>query len=626
MKHVFSIIIGIFLGVIISSILIYKDQFHVSYTEITYAEDKSPVFEFLPDDEKTLKAFTDAEQEWANFEENFKADSSWKTIYGDLNKLTNLYYFVVGKIEYQPSSKALEIIAQNYGLDIKSAEAAVNGSISALMKSKKINTTRNYDQAIVALAQIKQDYDEYKEMFDIKSMVDLDAGIHEIFTNGDIQDSGFDLVKDLTDIEKILFKDTTKTFVGGNWDLSLPSPYVAGPGDIKADIIPNESGLQNASPSSPSSPSQLEQTKAALTLSEDKKSATFRIGDQEVAADVLEEDVCPTPDPLKQAAQNFDKENGPKPRTGPGQTGGAGAGSGPGAFPDGTGTGTGTGGSGDPDQGAGQKPEEIVSIQPAPGEDYSEPFCPNSGSIAGNSVPESLIGVFGGAAAGGTSYGSGFPGLTLKVSICITIELIWKTVSSYYPSDSCILCEIEKMNETFTKFLAHGLSPGKTTGNLFESPTCKKSLISIDTIDMKFMAIGNPIPLPKTDDVMFGGNAGSEWNKYIQKQSGWWQEDVRKTAAEQVIEHSTAYVQPNTNYDAFLTNLQMEVAANTASVSRSIDQSDMGDEAAQIGLVSNSILKEFQQIRDFFKRYAEVFQNDVYEKSCNEASKKDFCS
>gem|GEM_PF-2135909 len=635
MKNVISIIIGIFLGVVVSSILIYEDSISFNYTETTYADDK--VTEQLQkehslewkSDEHWHKAVSDAEQSWADWEERFKADSSWNSVYGKIKTAVplDLYYFVIGKIEYQPGSKALEIIAQNYGLDMKSAEAAVNGSISALMKSKKVNTARSYDDASKLLIEIKKDYEEYKELFDMQSYIDLEVGPREVFSNGNSADSGFDLVKDLTEIEKILFKDTTETFVGGDWDLSLPSPYVESPGDVKTAVLLNDDIPQEGpSPSQPSS--QFAQIQSPLTLSEDKKTAKFMIGDQEVAAEVMDEDICPTPDPLKAAAQKFDKENKPKPRPGvlgPGGIGAADNGDGPGAAPGGNQAGGSGGNQGDDQGGSGGDD----GIQPAPGEDYKEPFCPNaqpdSNDMASDDAVTSLLG---GAKTIGASYGASLlnGGINFKVNVCITLELIWKTVASYNPSDSCVLCEIEKMNEVFTKFLAHGLSPSKTTGNIFESPTCKKSLISIDQIDMKFLAISNPIPLPRTDDVMFGGNAGDEWNKYIQKQSGWWQESSRTTNTEQTLEYSTTYAEPNAPYDQLVTDLQMEVAKNTSSISESLESTKLSDQAAQVGLVASSILKEVQQMKEFFIRYKEIFQNDVYKKGCQEAAKKDSCS
>jgi len=619
MKHGISIITGIFLGVIVSSVLIYIDKMPTSYGADS-ALDKSIQAEHPGEwinDDHWHKTVTDAMQKWTDWEDNFKRDSSWKSVFGDLkNKVPNLYYFVVGKVENQPHKKAIEIIAQNYALDFKSAEAAVNGSLTALMKSKKVNTARSYNDASALLIQVKKDYDEYKELFDIQSSLELSVGPLEIFANGNIQDSGFDLIQDLTDIEKILFKDTTKPSVGGPWELSLDSPYVQEPGDV---IGESPSG---APPVAPPSPTDVSQPVSPIKVSEDKKSATFKIGDQEVAAEVLAEDICPTPDPVKAATDNFDKEN-PNKKKPLAQKNGEGPGSVPGG---------GEGGGAVPleksDNGTPIAPEE--GIPPAPAHDYASSFCsnvvpPDNGSASDANF--SIGSIAGGASTGGASYGVNKPGMALKVGICISLDLVWKTVSSYNASDSCIKCEIEKMNEIFTKFLAHGLGPGKTTGNIFESPTCKKTLISIDMIDMKFMAIGNPIPIPKGDDATFGGNAAVEWNKYVQKQSGWWNDaETQKSDTSQTLEYSVNYASPNSGYDEIVTNLQMEVAQHMAEVGGEVEAAKIADKAAQIGLLSKSLISEFNQMKEFFIKYKDTFQKDIYKKGCQEAIKKEACS
>lgn len=384
---------------------------------------------------------------------------TWDDVFGPDKYGEDLYSLIYAKLITFPGKSALKEVATSAGLTQNEARAVLNGSITPIfnnpnMKSRNISQ----EQALIMLQKMQEDFALKSEAYAIEQEVDATIKPSELFADGDLSNSGFDLVFDLNRIEEILFLNESPVDVG--------APYPKG-GDSPINPTDNPS-LADGFVENNSSVAVAPLINGGNGLNENGK---LQIGDKEIPVEVLDKDVCDDgSSPLSQAAGNFDNAQG-------------------GAVNNGVARGDGNVAEDGGDAGNGGDGGDAAvargGVEPAPADDWKTAWC------------------------------KGLDDANVQISACIDIKMIKKTVSSFQAGDSCIACEMEQINSWLDKTLSHSLIPGKATGNLLESAKCKGQMFAIPLLNFQFIKIWNPVPPAPKDDLIENGNVFEEWNKFV---------------------------------------------------------------------------------------------------------------
>ena len=512
---------------------------------------------------------------WENFQAWNEENLSWKNIFSNLsNPGKNLYKFIGKNLVVEPEEEAIKVIANIYHLTYQQAEAAVKGSITILLNNTATPERMSTEQALKMQTDILNDYELYKELFDIQQEIDTSVAPTEIFSNGDLQDSGFDLIYDLNVIEKILFDDVTEVTSG--------KPLTEDEGALKSfmDAIPQ---TPKAEPKPQEIPVTIKESKTGTP-----QKAEIKIGDKIVSAEV-KEDVCAPADPLSNSLNKFNDQNPPGSKYNPGKPSGSSGGSNP-ESPN-----SGQNNSNNP-SGKGSVINAVASaeadewLQGFCGEEADEPTSPPFQSLTGNDDEPIDPNSF---------------GFSVKVALCLKVDLI-KTKAISSVSTSCIQCEINKINEYFNKTLGHSLIPNKTTGNIMESALCKKSFSSL--LDFKVHLVATPLPAAPADDLLFGKNIIAEWNKFVERFKPYGFDKFAKSETE---EFALSYVTPGTTSDELVLAMEQARAQNTAQADNDIKMSTIADDGTNMMLFSTAILSQMNEMKAYFESYKNMFDQIV---------------
>ncbi|MDD3862177.1 MAG: hypothetical protein PHP74_04820 [Candidatus Gracilibacteria bacterium] len=534
MKRFFPIIIGILAGTLSSGMIIYLNNNPVAFGE-------------------------DNVSGWENYQAWTEENLSWKTIFSNISTPgKNLYKFVGANLIVKPESEAIKAVASIYNLTPQETEAAVNGSIAVLFNNTSTPDNLSLEQAYKMQSDIMADYQSLKELFDIQQEIDTSVLPTEMFANGDLQDSGFDLIYDLNVMEKILFDSVT--------DVTSGKPLSSSQGALKSfmDAVPVAKA-----------PSPVIENKITI----ENKKAEIKVGDGVVEAPVLDEDVCPEDSVLDDSLDKFDKQNPPGSKNNPSPP-------------------ASTGGTSDlsPLNDNKDSTSKVVPAKKAPtgggfcGEIPDDPASPEFATLGGSEGPVAAAGAM---------------GFSVKVALCLTVELVKeKAISS--SSTSCVRCEVDKINEAFNKTLSHSMIPNKTTGNIFESATCKKSFGT--HISFKVHLLPTPIPASPADDLIFGKNILAEWNKFVDRYKPFggskWDPDITEKFA-------LTYPPVDITTDALVLSMEKSKADNIAKVKNDIMTLEIADEGTNMTLFSGPALDHMKEMTAFFKIYKNVFIDTI---------------
>lgn len=484
MNKVFAIITGVLIGVGTSFVLILTNPIDTAYSQ-------------------------ESGEWWNNFVADAdRADFDWNAIFNSAGKGKDLYNLMYQKSNRQAEDQALKDVAASYGLTTNEVQAVLGGSLIPIFNNpNRRGGTLSQETAQQILKNVQDNYALLKEVYDIQQEVDLAIKPSEMFQNGDVSDSGFDLVHDLAIMEEILFFEKTPIVVGENYKEALPTPY---------NPVQRDATLENYLASG----AELDNLAGGLTLESPTDETggllgKYKIGNEEKVVEVLDSDVCVVPDDLAESLDNFEKnETGGGGETGENtddETGGQGTGNSGDVSGDGGGDDDGPGNTGEP------APKE--PIQPAPAGDWKTKWCLGQDEDAPQGYPEvtSLGGIGDSYLEGSTNPGNG-KAFSADISLCLDVKMIKQTIASYQPGTKCVLCELEKINEDLEKTLSHTLVPNKATGNLLESAKCKNAGT---LFSMQFVTIWNPVPAPE-EDIIFGKNIFEQWNKFVENYQPIW--------------------------------------------------------------------------------------------------------
>lgn len=609
MKKFFPVIIGLVLGVGISAGLIYVDKNQVAHGE--------------------------SDAGWWN---TFIAVSDndlfdWKSVFSPFDpskKGRNLYNLIYKKTNRDAGRNALDEVAKNYGLTTDQARSVVNGDMGPIYNASK-HPTMTQEDAAKAMAKVQRNFSDLSELYQIQGELDTQVTPSEMFANGDLSDSGFDLVYDLSLIEDVLFLKKSPVTIGGVYQDAYTSPF--SPVLDEKTLLLNSNVVNDNQYGSAFLPLEVGgevggEEEVGGENGEASGSGGIQGlidigGDQKVAAEVLDKDICDPNDPLADALNNFASVQDSPASEGDkaGEEGGKdGGGNGDTGSSDSDGD-EDKDGDGDKDKDDDEAAKPVTKTAPAPIDKWEKQWCSGvdePGVFAGigaqgfdslGGAVENFIDGGGVAAANYTSEG-----ISMKASVCFDIKLIKKVLSSYMQGESCILCEVEKINEYLKKTLDHTLIPNKVTGNLMESAKCKQAA-AIPLVNIQFIVIWNPIPTPINDKLIFDRNILEEWNKFAK---------TYKPALLNELNFESAD-RPDLT-DEFNIKLQQQIADRTLSQSElastvrnikaiasteaalSLDNADISNEVANTMVYSRNVLQEIKQMNALFKNFQDTFK------------------
>lgn len=407
----------------------------------------------------------------------------------------NLYLMIYEKTQAVTMGDAIQATADQYGMPAPRMLLILGGDITPILER---NPMMRVEEAIAIYNEIRETYEEKKDSLDLEATISTKIEPSEMFADGDVDNSGFDLINDLNNIEIILFQKNEDTTIGGALS-SGGSGGEAPPGATEQPLqtpsgnIPIDLGTPTGM--APSSSDTAAQTAAESPVNnpfanqDEDKSAIFVSG--------INPNQCFSTKSLDNALDDFATRASTDLRlksTYKGQTPSAGDSTDGGTTPT-SGTGSSGVGSADIDVAAPDvSPSGLPPVQPAPAGDYTTP-----------PICEDIV--------------------------CISLDFIMKPATPAFDKvDNCIQCHVQYINQSLEKTISHSLIPSKATGNLGESGMCKNAAgTALGAVGMNVSINLVPIVTPPKDDLVTLGNIADEWNKYAEKNGFWnYNEDERK--------------------------------------------------------------------------------------------------
>jgi hypothetical protein len=518
----------------------------------------------------------------------------------------NLYLMIYQFLLVDTEDAALKDVAQKYGLTVSEASAVKNGSIQPLLNAGKFKQTMTQEQLLKMAQKLQADFVETYELFTLKQEMLLDSGNSEVFSNGDLLDSGFDLVYDLSVIEKLLFTEDTEPTLGG--PLNMDFSYKKKSEDTVSYYLEEEESspaLTEAYYALELAPEATDETKAETEAVEEapapeEESETGVKFNPETLVTVVEDDPCPKEETPIEAALDDYKEKVEEEK-----------------------------------KSEMEKPGEIkkeVEGEEGVADSQSEPAVlaeklqtpePESWYKKLNCDGKLWSALYGSKEAT-TDEGENIT--SVQWYVCLETKVKWETYSSYVPVDKCINCELEKILAAMQKTLSHSLTPNKVTGNYMESSKCKQSMGEVSPIDIHLFLIWAPLQTPPQDDAIYGKSIIKEWNKFVQRANPVATGDALKLP-ESLTKVATEQAYTNASQDQTMGDLIAEIESIEEDMARqqanSIEQYEVGSSGEDTVAYSQAIMREVGQMTNYFKNFTDTFKK-ISTETCPEIlGKKD---
>lgn len=425
-------------------------------------------------------------------------EADWGTTFGatnpeDIGK--DLYLTVYDKTELIPENEANSELAKKFAVTDGEMKRIRSGNYD-IIADKKPGLTQ--DELLSKVVEIQTEYNWRKEMIELKAQVQASVEMSELFANGDLDDSGFDLINDLTIIEELLFLHTSPIDIGASYT-STSGPGLAPVGQAGGTqaAVSGPEGIK-LPPGAGTTSAALEEggaAEGAAGLTEAQKAAGMGAGGG------VNPNACFAGDGFGDALADFEEKS----QTDPNYKDGSAAQK-----------------AQEQQAGAGQTPDsqlqldldDILPAQPGPDLSNLQP------APADNWLDDKLC----------------------NEVFCLTVNFVEKpATSSYANSDNCIACHVEKINDVLKTVITHSLVPTKAPGNLGESAQCKKAIAdALGLINMNFYAISMPVKTPPNDDLIFGTSVEDEWREFCE-QTAFFPFDACKTPEQRKEEIQEEY-------------------------------------------------------------------------------------
>lgn len=519
----------------------------------------------------------------------------------------NIYLMIYQFLLVNTEDDALKDVAQKYGLTVSEAAAVKNGSIQPLLKAGKFKQNMTQEDLLKMAEKLQKDFAETYELFSLEQEMTLSSGSSEVFANGDVLDSGFDLVNDLTVIENLLFAETTAPTVGGPLNMDF------GQKKESEDTVPYYLEEEESFPALTEAYYALETLPAVEPVTEEEtpevesetpEQAKF---DPKSLVEISEEDVCPKEEtPLDAALSDYkekveeyvaQKEIKKEEAKKTGEIG---------------------------------EEEEPKSEAEKAAEEAKKPLAEKLKTA----TPEpwykklncdgKLWSALYGSAEATDEEGKNVS--SVQWYICLENKIKWETYSSYVPVDNCINCELEKILAAMQKTLSHSLTPNKVTGNYMESSKCKQSMGEFSPLDIHLFLIWAPLQTPPQDDAIYGKSIIKEWNKFVQRTNPVatgdalkLPESLTKVAIEQASENAPA----DQTMDQLIKEIESIEETMARQQANSVTQYEVGSVGEDMVAYSQAIMLEVGQMTNYFKNFTDMFKKISTETCPVILSKKD---
>ncbi len=401
----------------------------------------------------------------------------------------DLYLRIWKKTIADPENQALKNTAGRFGISQNDMEFIRSGSLGPLVAKGQ---SLDQDRLIRKATDMRNRFIEEQKRLSLRADIEAATLPSEVFANGDLSDSGFDLISDLEIIEKLLFLKSDPIDIGKAYNKEKSSeeeqtPPAPGEAVTTPETAPPQGEPQGAPPvGGGAGGTQQTGTQQAAGTQEECPEG---FEEAPVVTSALQPN-CTDASEVQKVIDAYEKAKGlqkkncvPK---------GAAAGEAGAGTQQGGGTGE-TPPGGGAAGGGGVSPEAIVTddflpevappetppVEPAPADNWKkERIC---------------LGKF-----------------------CLFINFYYETpTSAYMDADNCIACHIEKIDDLLKKVLSHSISPNKVPGNLIETPKCKNGAsIQLSAISMNWNVQFMPIKTPINDDLILGSSINNDW-KYF---------------------------------------------------------------------------------------------------------------
>lgn len=527
-------------------------------------------------------------------------NTDWGASFGETDPAEvgqNLYLMIYQKTEGAALDEALKATAEQFGMTEPKARTILGGDITPILEKQP---GLYVDQAERMYRNIYESYQRHKQRADLRAQVRSQIEPNEIFVNADLDDSGFDLVNDLNNIEQILFQKNEEITIGGSGDSggddengneqtgSNSSGSTSGNGN-NTDETPVDTsgggpvvgggnaganeGIENAFEADTANQSALDDS----FFGGINPNQCFTDNDFSEQLDEFAENSAIN----SEEYPNQNKQNQNNEEENPQNTmGGDGA------------------------------------IAPDSVDNWLNPQLPPDSPTAANPVV--------GLPAADWSK----PSLCNDI-ICITLEMISEPVTpTFAEDDNCIVCHLQYINDKLQKTISHNLIPAKGTGNLGESSLCKDaSGISLGSVSLNIAFTAVPIVTPPKDDLVNLGNITDEWNEYAARNGAWNYGEKNRRAAdaekngteldtspimtrnEREYLIAIAKIAENTKQSEVFEKANQEIISQTATEAYEVAVAGIAKGAFGRATVYDTLLEEMDSMNNYFEGFRKLMQS-----------------
>ncbi len=491
----------------------------------------------------------------------------------------NLYLYMYQQTMDKPEQDAIRELAQSYGLTPTDAEIILNGGLTPLFVGRSAAYTQ--ERAVGDMTKIQRSYAEILRHHRLGYELDAVLSATEIFSNGDLSDSSFDLVHDLNIIEKVLFVEKSDSKF--NQKL-FTNPFEKSPFGTSSSPLTGAVAAAGSGTPAPAGGagggSGSGDTSGGGDKDKDKDSGKKDTGKAPTIDDILAGatgtdgtiNACQQESPLNKALKTYVAANpSPKP--------------------------TGSGGAGDAPSSKPPVVPNIPTISSLPPETKRITTTP--------ATPLSITQPNFCAGLKGTAVYT-YPEGSSDPLFCVTLDTTMKTYGALKPKETCIQCTVAAMNETMQKLLSKSLAANKLTGNVYESTKCSTSLNLSDRLSMNIFLIPSPVITPQKLGPLVGHDIGVEWDRYVKKAIPFAKTPGRTKT--KIVDEALQNAAPDVTQDQLLSQINQAIQHEVASAQRQISERDTSTQTDTKSEGYQQVIQEMRLMTSFFGSFQQTFE------------------
>ncbi|MGL5831175.1 MAG: hypothetical protein ACRCZE_03435 [Candidatus Altimarinota bacterium] len=527
-------------------------------------------------------------------------NTDWGTSFGATDPAEvgqDLYLMIYQKTEGAALDEALKATAEQFGMTEPKARAILGGDITPILEKQPGMYT---DQAERMYRNIYDSYQRHKQRADLRAQVSAQVAPNEIFVNDDLDDSGFDLINDLNNIEQILFQENEEITIGGGG--------LGGSGDGEDEQTGSASSGSNSGDNDTSETPIDTSGGGPVTGGNagsgngnvDQPGNAFEADDSSALDDSffggINPNQCFTDNNFAEQLNEFEENSANNAEQYPNQN-------------QQNQTNDGDGGQNTPTSGDG-------AVAPDSVDNWLNPQLPPNSPTSANPVPP----------AAPADWDK--PSLCDDI-ICITLEIISEPVTATFKEDdNCISCHLQYINDKLQKTISHNLIPSKATGNLGESSLCKDaSGTSLGSVSLNIAFTAVPIVTPPKDDLVNLGNITDEWDEFAARNGAWNYGEKNRRAqdaeqngteldtspimsrAEREYLVAVAKVADNTPQSEVIERANKEILYQTATETYEVAVAGIAKQAFGRASVYDTLLEEMESMNTYFEGFRKLMQS-----------------